>query len=153
MAATVVAVGAWYATRRSGSAKPITETATVERRDFSSSVLATGAVQPQVGAEVRVGARISGRVASLKANIGDRVVRGQVIAELEKEDLEAIVAQREAELLFAEAKLSAAERLLPKEISRAELDLTRWQATETLFDQLIRRENNLLKTNATCSSG
>ncbi len=149
VAATVVAVGAWYATRRSGSAKPITETATVERRDFSSSVLATGAVQPQVGAEVRVGARISGRVASLKANIGDRVVRGQVIAELEKEDLEAIVAQREAELLFAEAKLSAAERLLPKEISRAELDLTRWQATETLFDQLIRRENNLLKTNAT----
>ncbi|MEA1950069.1 MAG: biotin/lipoyl-binding protein, partial [Planctomycetota bacterium] len=139
----------WYARIRPGSAEPTTLTATVERRDFSSSVLATGAVKPQVGAEVRVGARISGKVDKLRANIGDHVTRGQVIAELEKADLEAIVAQREAELRLAQAKLDAVERLHPKEIQKAELDITRWQATCTLCKQEIAREAQLLKTNAT----
>lgn len=147
--ASAVGVGAWYAGRTPGSVQPVAETATVERRDFSSSVLATGAVHPQVGAEVRVGARISGKVASLKANIGDRVTRGQVIAELEKADLEATVAQRRAELELAEAKLAAVERLLPKEIEKARLDLSRWQATCTLCEQEIERQSQLLKADAT----
>ena len=112
----------WYARIRPGSIEPTTLTATVERRDFSSSVLATGAVKPQVGAEVRVGARISGKVDKLRANIGDRVTRGQVIAELEKADLEAIVAQREAELQLAQAKLDAVRRLHPKEIHKLSAD-------------------------------
>ena len=38
----------------------------------------------QVGAEVRVGARISGKVERLHANIGDFVEKGQVVEELEK---------------------------------------------------------------------
>jgi macrolide-specific efflux system membrane fusion protein len=149
IAASAIAVGSWFAARDSGSAEGIAETATVERRDFSSSVLATGAVHPQVGAEVRVGARISGKVASLKANIGDRVSRGQVIAELEKADLEATVAQREAELELAEAKLAAVEELLPKEIQKAELDISRWQATCTLCEQEIQRQSQLLEANVT----
>jgi multidrug efflux pump subunit AcrA (membrane-fusion protein) len=149
VAASAIAAGAWFASRGTGSAKPIAETATVQRRDFSASVLATGAVQPQVGAEVRVGARISGRVAGLKANIGDRVVRGQVIAELEKADLEAIVAQREAELQLAEAKLFAVERLMPTEIQKAQHDISRWQASCQLSQQVADRETQLLSTDAT----
>jgi multidrug efflux pump subunit AcrA (membrane-fusion protein) len=123
-------------------------TATVQRRDFSSTVLATGAVKPQVGAEVRVGARISGKVASLRANIGDPVTKGDVIAELEQADLEAVVAQRQAELQLAEAKRTAVERLLPKEMERAKLDLARWQATRMLYEQEIRREQTLFESNA-----
>lgn len=149
VAASATAVGSWYATRTSATTQPVTETATVERRDFSSSVLATGAVQPQVGAEVRVGARISGRVARLKANIGDAVTRGQVIAELEKADLEATVAQRQAELQLAEAKLAAVERLLPTEIQKAQFDMQRWQATCTLCRQEIDRQSKLLEVDAT----
>jgi HlyD family secretion protein len=150
LGASAAAVGWWwYTADTTGTNLPATQTATVERRDFSSSVLATGAVKPQVGAEVRVGARISGRVDSLKANIGDRVTRGQVIAELEKADLEAVVAQREAELQLAEAKLSAVERLLPKELQKAELDISRWHATCTLCQQEIQRQSQLLKVDAT----
>lgn len=138
-----------YSGETTGSVPPAIQTATVERRDFSASVLATGAVKPQVGAEVRVGARISGRVASLKANIGDRVTRGQTIAELEKADLEAVVAQRQAELQLAEAKLAAVERLHPTEIEKAELGVSRWQATFVLWEQELQRQSRLLKTDAT----
>jgi len=95
------------------------------RRDFSSSVLATGAVKPQVGAQVRVGARVSGKVEKLRANIGDSVKAGQTIAELEKADLQATVGQRQAELNLAEAKLAAIESLLPQQIQKAESDCAR----------------------------
>jgi len=123
------------------NAAPPTET--VARRDFASSVLATGAVQPQIGAEVRVGARISGKVERLLANIGDRVVKGQVVARLEQADLEAMVAQRQAELDLAEARLAAVESLLPKEIEKARLDLEESQATYSLAEKDLGRVRSL----------
>jgi HlyD family secretion protein len=141
--------GWWFAMNRVGSDESTLQTVLVERRDFSSSVLATGAVRPQVGAEVRVGARLSGKVATLIANVGDPVTRGQVIAEIEQEDLEAMLAQREAELQLAQAKLAALHRLFPKEIQRAELEIARWQATCTLGEQEIARETKLFAQNAT----
>ena len=122
-----------------------TTTTQVVRRDFASSVLATGAVKPEIGAEVRVGARISGKVVKLRANIGDAVTVGQIIAELEKADLEATVAQRKAETELAEARLAAVKSLLPKEIEKAEADLRRWQATLTLTEQGLGRASRLVE--------
>jgi len=120
-------------------------TVKVTRRDFASTVLATGVVEPQVGAEVRVGARISGKVEHLYANIGDEVKEKQVIAELEKKDLEATVAQRQAELRMVEAKLSAVEMLRPREIEKAEADVAQYQATLTLAEKELIRQDDLLK--------
>ena len=126
---------------------PATEKAV--RRDFASSVLATGAVQPQIGAEVRVGARISGKVERLLANIGDTVSKGQIVAELEKADLEAMVAQRQAELSLARAKLAAVESLLPQEIEKARLDLEESEATLTLAEKGLGRIRDLHDRKAT----
>ena len=66
--------------------------AEVVRRNFSSTVLATGIVSAQVGAEVRVGSRVSGKVKRLFTNIADIVNKGDVIAQLEKEELLALEA-------------------------------------------------------------
>ncbi len=100
----------WRSSQRKPSAQPAT--ATVERRDFSATVLATGAVKPQVGAEVKVGARLSGKLQRLHANIGDRVEQGQLLAELEKDDLEAAVVQRQAEVAVADAQVVEANARL-----------------------------------------
>lgn len=146
--AVTITIGWWWYTRNKPMAvDPTMATATIERRDFSSSVLATGAVKPQVGAEVRVGARLSGKVARLRANIGDRVTKGQVIAELEKADLEAIVAQREAELSLAEARLAAVDSLSPREIEKAQLDLEESLATLTLAEKVLGRNRQLHERN------
>lgn len=133
----------WW--RRTGEAgeDSLPKTARVVRRDLSSSVLATGAVRPQVGAEVQVGARISGKVERLYANIGDKVEKGQVIAKLEKADLEAVVAQHQAELRLAEARLSSVESLSPKEIEKAQSDVERWQATVKLTESTFARRASL----------
>jgi len=79
------------------------ETVNVKKKNIGSSILATGSVKPIIGAEVKVGARISGKVEHLYANIGDKVEKDQVIAELEKRDLEAQVALGEANLKASEA--------------------------------------------------
>ena len=153
LALTALAIGGgvsgwwWQNSKSPDGAQGTPTTAEVVRRDFSSSVLATGAVQPQVGAEVRVGARISGRVERLHANIGSSVTKGQVIAELEKADLEATVAQRQAELELAEARTAAVESLHPKEIEKAELELGQWQATRDYAEKVLERQRELIETN------
>jgi hypothetical protein len=63
---TVVAVGSWYlgSSATGAAAVNATEasyrTVAIERRNISSTVLATGVIRPRVGAEVRVGSRVSG---------------------------------------------------------------------------------------------
>ena len=139
-----VGVAVWWWTRDPASTvDPATLTTNVVRRDFASSVLATGAVKPQIGAQVRVGARVSGKVERLRANIGDSVRAGQVIAELEKADLQATVGQRQAELNLAEAKLAAVESLLPQQIEKAKSDCARWEASLSRTEQDRKRAERL----------
>jgi macrolide-specific efflux system membrane fusion protein len=146
IASALVVAWWWYTSSRKEAANSGPATAKVIRRDFSSTVLATGAVKPQIGAEVKVGARISGKVARLFANIGDRVRQGQVIAELEKADLEATVRHREAELNLAKAKLSAIENLGPREIQKAEAGVAQWEATLALDKKELARQEELVES-------
>lgn len=115
------------------------------RRTFASTVLAIGAVRPQVGAEVRVGSRISGRVERLHANLRDSVKKGQVIAELEKAELEAAAAERRAEVLRGEARLSSVEKVYPREFEKAEAEVAQRTATEVLARKDLERQDDLLK--------
>lgn len=53
------------------------------RRDILQYVTATGIVKPRTGAEVRVGAQVSGVVSQLFVSIGQRVKKGDVLAEID----------------------------------------------------------------------
>jgi len=116
----------------------------VQRRDLVASVTATGKVTAMVGAEVRVGSRVSGRVQRLHANIGDIVAAGQVIAELEKDDQQALLEQRRAEVKVAEARLSSVESLRPREVLKAEAALADTEATAELAKTEFGRQSALL---------
>ena len=150
LACSAVTVGIWWwSLRDQKSSNTGMATGRVVRRDFTSTVLATGEVKPQVGAEVRVGSRISGKVERLYTNIGDFVKKGQVVAELEKADLEAKVAQYQAELQMAQVKLSAVETLLPREIEKAEADVAKWQPSAVFGRKELLRQDDLLKQDFT----
>jgi RND family efflux transporter MFP subunit len=119
-------------------------TAKVVRRDFSSTVLATGAVKPQIGAEVRVGARISGKVERLRANIGDVVQKGQIIAELEKADLLATVERCSAEISVAEAKVADADarlKLAASEHDRVSTLLEAKLTSQEMMDNAVKEQS------------
>jgi len=79
---------------------------TVETRDLLDAVNASGRVEPL--ARVAVMSRASGIVTALMVDEGDRVAVGQVLAELDREQLQAQVAQDEADVASAEARLDGA---------------------------------------------
>jgi HlyD family secretion protein len=89
------------AARRTGRAVDPSKLARVERGDLARSVVATGRIQPL--AKVEVKSKASGIVKRLLVDYGDRVKEGQVLAELDREQLEASVREARANLLAAEA--------------------------------------------------
>jgi macrolide-specific efflux system membrane fusion protein len=145
IAIVVVAAVAWLRMGGAGQAAGSGDIVTAERRTFKATIAALGAVKPQIGAEVKVGSRISGRVWRLRANIGDPVERGQIIAELETAELDALIAQRRAELKLAEARLAAFDALAPEETARADAEVRRFEAEATLAAEELERERALLE--------
>jgi RND family efflux transporter MFP subunit len=106
--AVSVAFLARAAARRGREQAPGAQVVRVERRTIGSSVKATGVVKPRIGAEVKVGSRVSGVVSRLHVRIGDAVARGQLLAELETRELRARRDQAWAALRAAEASLQYA---------------------------------------------
>jgi HlyD family secretion protein len=141
----VAAALVWLRAGAPGDAAEPNDVVNVEARTFRATVMALGAVKPQIGAEVRVGSRISGRVWRLRANIGDRVEKGQIIAELETAELDAVIGQRRAELKLAEAKHAAIDTLGPEEAARSEADVRRFEAEATLAAEELERQQVLLE--------
>jgi len=85
------------------------ETAAAARRDLDATVLATGVIRPAVGAQVAVGSRISGVLRKLHVTIGDPVRAGQLLAELDRVELETQLRRAEAALAIAAAERAYAE--------------------------------------------
>ncbi|MGH9651774.1 MAG: efflux RND transporter periplasmic adaptor subunit, partial [Terriglobales bacterium] len=81
--------------------------AAVEKGDIARSVVATGKIEPL--AKVEVKSKASGIVRQIFLDYGDTVKQGQVLAELDKEELQARVREARATLLAAQAAQEASE--------------------------------------------
>ncbi len=75
--------------------------ATIARGDIARSVVATGKIQPL--AKVEVKSKASGIVKRIHVDDGDRVRQGQVLVELDREELAARVREARAQLQAAQA--------------------------------------------------
>ncbi len=126
------------------------ETQPVIRKDVETSVLATGIIKPQVGAEVRIGSRASGTVTDLFVRIGDKVEKGQMLAKLDDSELQAqlrknqtLVNDAELDLKYTSIEYERARNLSQKEyISQQALDNTR-KTFEQAKINLEREKANL----------
>ncbi|MBL8169272.1 MAG: efflux RND transporter periplasmic adaptor subunit [Acidobacteria bacterium] len=92
--------------------------ATAERGDITRSVVATGRIEPITKVEIK--SKANGIIKELKVQIGDLVQPGQILAELDKENLEARVREAKAALIGAESNLKAAQAQLEKNRVEAE---------------------------------
>ena len=113
----VVLISAGVIWAKSGGTKiDPTKLAKVERGDLAKSVVATGKVTPITKVEVK--SKASGIVKKLMVDYGDRVKQGQLLAQLDKVEIEAQVAQSQAALEAAEASLTSARA----DFERAKVD-------------------------------
>ena len=79
----------------------------VERIDLARSVVATGKIEPTTKVEIK--SKASGIILKLPVNVGDHVRQGQVICELDQNDLLPRVRQAQASLGMADAMLKSAQ--------------------------------------------
>jgi len=117
----------------------------VTRLDIHQKVLATGTVTLKTGAEVKIGARISGQVKSLLVKIGDFVRSGEVIAVIEHEDLLSRVARFQADLNAEKARLEKIRAEGPLEISKALAEREELQVQIKLAQKMLERNQELNK--------
>jgi HlyD family secretion protein len=99
-------VGTAVALRSSTQIDP-SKLAKVERGDLARSVVATGKIEPL--AKVEIKSKASGIVKQIFADYGDHVKTGQILMELDKEELQARVRELRATLLAAQASAEAAQ--------------------------------------------
>jgi len=78
---------------------------TLKREDMVISVSATATGTVESETEVSLRAEVPGRIARLLVDEGDRVARGQVVAELDPQEAESQVAMARADLQTARARL------------------------------------------------
>src|ERR1022692_1736374 len=79
----------------------------VERIDLVRSVVATGKIQPVTQVEIK--SKASGIILKLPVNVGDTVKAGQVICELDQNDLVPALRQQEAALHVSQAALRSTQ--------------------------------------------
>src|SRR5437879_4818658 len=103
----LVIAGGLIAATRGGTKIDPSKLQKVEKGDLAKSVVATGKVTPITKVEVK--SKASGIVKKLLVDYGDKVKKGQLLAQLDKEEIQAQVAQSQAALQAAEASLKGSE--------------------------------------------
>jgi HlyD family secretion protein len=119
-AAVIVVVGLLGATTvlRSNHQIDPSKLAAVERGDLARSVVATGKIEPLTKVEVK--SKASGIVKQVFVEYSDHVKQGQVLVELDKEELAARVREARANLLAAQAAREASQATFERNKVEAE---------------------------------
>jgi HlyD family secretion protein len=138
--------GAASVALRRPKAIPAEKVALVERGDVARSVVARGKIEPLSKVEVK--SKANGIIKALLVDVGDAVKAGQVLGELDKEDLQAQVREAKATLDGEEANLQAAVAALARariESANPELEFARrdYERAQELFKEKIASQQQL----------
>jgi len=102
--------------------------AKVTRGDVAKSVVATGDIQPITKVEVK--SKASGIVEKLYVDINDRVHKGQELAQLDQQEIEAQVDAARAQLASAEANVTTYDANIEQDkVTASAPDLPMYKAT------------------------
>ena len=141
----LVAAGAYLSTVRGASTTiDPARLAAVERGPMTRSVVATGKIEPVTKVEIK--SKANGIIERLAVDVDHQVQAGQVLAELDKENLTARLREARANLEAARAALSAAQAQVRKNEIEAEAPEVAFAASaqqraQSLSDQkLISQE-------------
>jgi HlyD family secretion protein len=147
IAALIVLVGAvgagWLLSGRAETASRY-RLARVEAGPIVSAVTATGTVNPVL--TVQVGSQLSGQIQELHADFNTQVKAGNVIARLDRDQIEARLKQAEADLLTAKASLAQQKAQATKaraDISNFAAQTRRAEATLLEADREFKRQRDL----------
>ena len=129
--------------KENGEAK-ILATTEIRAGEVRKVLEATGIVKSQVGSIVKIGARSTGEIRTMLVKVGDKVQKGDLIAEIDDRELQAGKAEAEARLAQAQAELERVIQVYPLQISEAEAQLELAQAQALYARQNMKRQQTLV---------
>jgi HlyD family secretion protein len=130
-----VAAGGWLAWSRRGAPVPITwRTTPLTRGTVVEAVSTTGSLKAVT--TVQVGTQVTGVIDQILVDFNDHVDKGQVIARLETDVLEARLAQDEAALAAARASVEGARVAV-------EQAQTNQRRVQSLYQQKLAKQEDL----------
>ena len=123
----VVALTA-FALRAGNTSIPAARLAKVTRGDIAKSVVATGPIQPITKVELK--SKASGLVEKLYVDINQMVTKGQVLAQLDQQEILAQVAAQRAQLAASQANVTTySANIAQDKVSAEAPDLPMYQET------------------------
>ncbi len=148
-AVVVLAIaGVWGITSLNGATADVdpSRVVTVERGTMVKSVVATGKIEPITKVEIK--SKANGIIEHLNVDVDQIVRTGDVLAELDKEQLRAHVRELEASLEAKKAALTGADAQLRKnrieaESPDVELAKRNYERASTLFSQRLIAQSGL----------
>jgi HlyD family secretion protein len=107
-------------------------------------------IQGEVSADrVDISPRVAARIVTLKADVGDSVERGAVMAELDSPELVAARLAAQAALAVARANLDQISSIRPENVASRKADLESAKANEKLNQETYDRQIQLARTGNT----
>jgi HlyD family secretion protein len=104
----IVLAGVFFLTRKSSNGNMHLVTAKASRNSITNSVTATGKVEPV--SKVDVGTQVSGIIDKIYVDFNSVVTKGQVIAEMDKVNLQADLVSKQAELASSKTEYEYQEK-------------------------------------------
>lgn len=143
-ALVLIGVGAfsYWRVRAAQKSQPFIQTAKVERTDVTLTVSASGTIQPYKIVEVK--SKAAGKVIQMAVEVGDYVKKGQLIAKIDQTETQTAVAQAQADLDAALARVQQAILTwqMQKQVTPAQLEEAR-QSLEAARARLLQAESSL----------
>jgi len=112
----LVVAGVLIAATSGGTKIDPSKLAKVDKGDLAKSVVATGKIEPITKVEIK--SKASGIVKKLYVDYGDKIKKGQMLAELDRDEIQARVDQARAQMEASSASLSGTRA----DLERAKVD-------------------------------
>ncbi|MBU8900002.1 efflux RND transporter periplasmic adaptor subunit [Corallococcus sp. H22C18031201] len=125
------ALGWWRVQASAKAALPTYETAKVEPRRLVSKVTATGTLSALV--TVQVGSQVSGRIQEINVDYNSPVKKGQIIARIDPQLVQAALARAKANMTAARANLQKAKVMA--DVARKQADRSRALRAQQFISQ------------------
>jgi len=139
VAGLILAVAAYFLLRGGGGTDYVTQP--VERGSLQIAISATGTLAPRD--EVEVGAEVSGRIDTVYVDFNDKVRKGQTLAQINTDQIQAQLRQARASHAQAQATVLQAAKALERARKLAQQQAVSQQSLESAIADLDRARASL----------
>jgi HlyD family secretion protein len=146
-AALGIGAAVWFLLPKPKEAEDSSKLVAVARKTLKTTITAAGAVRPVK--TVNISPKTPGRLARLLVEQGDRVVKGQVMAEMDRSDLEGRLQEVKGTIAQAKARLDRLkEGTRTEQVGQAQARLESLNVGLTLSQSRYKRNQGLFETGA-----